>query len=272
MHKMITRLTSFAAAAAVAFTVIGSAPAPAAAATDLTVGQAEQEVVRLLNLNRTKKGLVPLRVDTRLMAIARARSKDMARKNYFSHVSPSGVDVFDMLNASTVKWYAAGEIIAWNSWPTLALSAQVANYGWMNSTGHRNIILSSSYNYFGVGLAVAASGKKYWTAVFIKGPDRTGAWVKAASPKVTTGTTASNRRVTFSWSGGDVRLPVLTAGFRSFQVQRRRNDGSWTTIWTSTSTKTYSTTVGLGNKLDLRIRGRDKAGNWGAWRLVKVAL
>jgi len=255
----------------IAVTVFGSVPAPASAA-DLTVSQAEQEAVRLLNLDRTKRGLVPLRVDSRLMAIARARSSDMAAKRYFGHTSPSGVDVFDMLNASTVKWYSAGEIIAWNSWPTLALSAHVANDGWMNSTGHRNIILSSSNNYFGVGVAVGASGKKYWTAVFIKGPDRTGAWVRQAAPTVRAGTTTTTRRVTFNWNGGDVRLPVLTSGFRSYQVQRRVNDGSWVTVWSTTTGTSYSPTVRLGDKLEIRVRARDRAGNWGAWRLQKVDL
>jgi uncharacterized protein YkwD len=271
MPQQVSRLATFALAATIAVTVFGSAPAPASAA-DLTVSQAEREVVRLLNVERTKRDLVPLRVDSRLMTIARARSLDMAAKGYFSHTSPTGVDVFDMLNASTVTWYSAGEIIAWNSWPTLALSAQVANSGWMNSTGHRNVILSSSNNYFGVGLAVAASGRKYWTGVFIKGPDRTGAWVRQSAPTVRAGSTATTRQVTFKWNGDDVRLPVLTSGFRSYQVQRRDNDASWVTVWSTTTGTTYSPTVRLGEKLELRVRARDRAGNWGAWRLEKVDL
>jgi uncharacterized protein YkwD len=272
MPQLLTRLTSIAMAAAVAITVLGSTPAPAAAATDLTVTEAEQAMVAQLNANRKAKGLTALRVDPRVSAIARARSKDMATKGYFSHTSPSGVDVFDLLNRDGIKWYGAGEIIAWNSWPTLELSVKVANHGWMNSSGHRNIIMSGSYNYFGIGLAVSSSGKKYWTGVFIKGPDRTGAWVKQSAPTVATATEPSNRVVSFAWSGNDIRLPVLTSGFAAYQVQRRLNGGTWTNVWTSTSARAYSLKLALGSKVELRVRARDKAGNWGSWRLQAVSI
>src|SRR5262245_29106292 len=70
-------------------------PSAAAAATvPWTVSQAEQEMVKLLNADRTSAGLVPVQVDSRLMAIARARSTDMATKHYFSHTQPDGRNVF----------------------------------------------------------------------------------------------------------------------------------------------------------------------------------
>ena len=56
-------------------------------------------MVDLLNADRTAAGLVPVRVDARLMAIARARSVDMATKHYFSHTQPDGRNVFDILTA-----------------------------------------------------------------------------------------------------------------------------------------------------------------------------
>merc|ERR1712157_699608 len=37
---------------------------------------------------------------------------------------------------------------------------------WMNSSGHRANILSSSSKYFGLGLAYSASNTPYWTQVF----------------------------------------------------------------------------------------------------------
>ena len=41
----------------------------------------------------------------------------------------------------------------------------------MNSSGHKAIVMSTTMNYIGVGLAIDASnGKKIWTAVYIKGP------------------------------------------------------------------------------------------------------
>ena len=54
------------------------------------------------------------------MAIARARSADMAAKDYFSHTQPDGRNIFDILGAQRIAWYAAGENIAWNKYSTSA--------------------------------------------------------------------------------------------------------------------------------------------------------
>ena len=251
-----------------------AAPAGAAAATDpWTIDQAEQAMVDLLNQDRTAAGLVPVQVDTRLMAIARARSVDMATKHYFSHTQPDGRNVFDILNAQGIAWYGAGEIIAWNNYPTLELSAPNANSQWMNSSGHKAIVLSTTLNYVGVGLAIEAStGKKYWTAVYIKGPDRTGATSTTYTPKVASGTTTATRRVTVGWSGADVKLQVLTSGFHSWQVQRRTDNGPWSIVWTSTTQSSLSLDLAGGHTYQFRTAARDKAGNWGAWSTTTLRL
>ncbi|MET1232314.1 MAG: CAP domain-containing protein, partial [Candidatus Limnocylindrales bacterium] len=149
---------------------------PVAGATDdLTVEQAEAKVVSLLNAQRTNVGRVVLRVDPRLSAIARGRSEDMASKGYFSHQQPDGDWAWDLMTAAGIRWFGAGEILAWNTWGTLADSATSASRQWHDSPGHYAMLTSADYNYFGVGLAVDGSGKKLWTVVFMKGPDRTGA-------------------------------------------------------------------------------------------------
>ena len=271
MSTVLRRLLPVAFALLLAVPVGGATPGPVAAA-DLTLAGAEKEMVRLLNVERTKKGLVALQVDSRLTTIARARSVDMATKHYFSHTQPDGRNVFDLLNAAKVVWYGAGEIIAWNNWPTLADSAVQAKNGWMGSTGHRNIVLSTSYNYVGIGLAVeAGTGKKLWTGVFIKGPDRTGGWVsykavaETASDLTSTATTSAYRYVTVSWSGGDIRLVVLTAGFKRYQIQVRTDLGEWK--WFSTGTTSTSRTIRLwkGHNYTVRVRACDKADNCGYW-------
>jgi uncharacterized protein YkwD len=248
-------------------------PASAAAADAMTVPQAELRMVDVLNADRAKAGLVPLRVDTRLMTIARNRSNDMSAKNYFSHTQPDGRDIFDLIAAAKITWYGAGEIIAWNNYPTLETSIQAANTGWLNSSGHRPLIMSASYNYVGVGLALqAGTGKKYWTAVFLKGPDRTGARATTATPTVTSGATATTKKVTVTWSGADVPLQVLTSGFHSYQVQRRTDGGAWGTVWSSTTNRSMTLQLATSHTYEFRVAARDKAGNWGAWSTVKAAL
>ena len=250
------------------------APAGASAATDdLTVTQAELAMVDALNVDRTTRGLVPVRIDTRLMAIARARSVDMVTKHYFSHTQPDGRNVFNILTANKITWYNAGEIIAWNNYPTLETSVAAANNQWLNSPGHKAIIVSTSFNYVGVGLALDAStGKKMWTAVYMKGPDRTGARATTAKPTLAAGGTAGTKRVTVSWTGADVKLQVLTSGFHSYQVQRRVAGGTWATVWSSTTATSLSLDLAGGRTYEFRVAARDKAGNWGAWSAASVTL
>jgi uncharacterized protein YkwD len=250
------------------------APASAAAATEeLTISGAEQAMVNALNADRTAVGLVPVRVDSRLMAIARARSTDMATKHYFSHTQPDGRNAFDLLTAAHITWYNAGEIIAWNNYPTLESSVGAANTQWLGSPSHKAIMVSTSYNYVGVGLAIEAStGKKLWTAVYIKGPDRTGALATASAPSIAAGTTTGTKKVSVSWTGADVKLQVLTSGFYAYRVERRADGGAWTTVWSLTTNRSMTLNLAAGHTYEFRVSARDKAGNWGAWSIVKAAL
>jgi uncharacterized protein YkwD len=250
-----------------------AAPAPVAAAETMTISQAESAMVAALNSDRKAVGLVALQIDSRLMNIARARSVDMATKDYFSHTQPDGRNVFNLITAAKITWYNAGEIIAWNNYPTLATSFEAANSQWLNSPGHKKLIVSTTFNYVGVGLAVqAGTGKKYWTAVFIKGPDRTGARATTAAPSITSGTTTTTKKVSVSWSGADVPLQVLTSGFHSYKVQRRVDGGAWTTVWSSTTARSMTLQVAVNHTYEFRVAARDKAGNWGAWSTVRASL
>jgi uncharacterized protein YkwD len=248
-------------------------PSTAAAATGMTISQAEQAMVDALNADRTSRGLVPVRVDPRLMSVARARSVDMVTKNYFSHTQPDGRTVFSILSAQKITWYGAGEIIAWNNYPTLETSVAAGNQQWLNSPGHKAIVVSTSYNYVGVGLAVdSATGKKMWTAVYMKGPDRTGAKATTAKPTIAAGSSATTRRVTVSWTGADVPLQVLTSGFQAYKVERRVDGGAWATVWSSTTVKSLTLLLPGSHTYEFRVAARDKAGNWGAWSAASVQL
>lgn len=252
------------------------APAPASATTTLPtaaeISAAENAMVNAINADRTAVGLVPVRADARLMAIARARSADMVAKNYFSHTQPDGRNLFDILTADHITWYNAGEIIAWNNYP-MDSTVSAANRQWMGSAPHKAIIVSTDLNYVGVGLAVdPATGKKVWTADFIKGPDRSGARASLATPSIGAGTTSSTRRAYVSWSGSDLRLQVLTAGLRSFRVERRIDGGTWIVIWSSTTLRAATFTVGVGHKTDFRVYAIDNRGNIGAGVVRTVDL
>ena len=269
MSLALRRLTAASFALLVAAGAVGSTPG-AAAAADLTISGAEAEVVRLLNAERAMAGLVPVRLDSRLTTIARARSVDMATKGYFSHVQPDGRSVFDFVREAGITWYGAGEIIAWNTWPTIADSAVAARDGWMNSDGHRKIVMSTDYNYVGIGLAIDATGKKLWTGVFLKGPDRTGGYAKVSAQTSTAATTTSYRNATIKWSGSDIRLVVLTSGFKHYQTQMRTDGALWRTLSTATTTTSKSFRAWAGHTYDVRVRTCDNAGNCGSWAQTTV--
>ncbi|OPJ56429.1 SafA/ExsA family spore coat assembly protein [Alkalithermobacter paradoxus] len=123
----------------------------------------EQEVIRLVNIERSKHNLPPLSHNWELSRVARYKSQDMIDKNYFSHTSPTYGSPFDMIKSFGIKFSAAGENIAYGQ-----RSAQAVVNAWMGSEGHRRNILSSNFTQIGVGYAVNKSGVPYWTQMFIR--------------------------------------------------------------------------------------------------------
>ena len=120
----------------------------------------ESEVVRLVNEERTKRGLSALSEDWELSRIARFKSQDMKDNGYFSHTSPVYGSPFEMIKNFGISYKSAGENIAkGQSTPQAVVTA------WMNSSGHRANILNSSYNKIGVGYV---AGGNYWTQMFIR--------------------------------------------------------------------------------------------------------
>jgi uncharacterized YkwD family protein len=129
--------------------------------SDADVLPIEKEVVRLVNVERTKQGLKPLALDSKLSSIARKKSQDMKDKNYFSHQSPTYGSPFDMLKQFGVSYRTAGENIA-AGYP----SAQAVVTGWMNSSGHRANILNPAYTKIGVGYVAGGNYGNFWTQLF----------------------------------------------------------------------------------------------------------
>ncbi|ABN51538.1 MAG TPA: LysM peptidoglycan-binding domain-containing protein [Hungateiclostridium thermocellum] len=123
----------------------------------------ENEVIRLVNVERAKKGLPALKANWQLSRVARYKSEDMANKGYFSHTSPTYGSPFKMMEDFGIKFTAAGENIAMGQ-----QTARDVMNAWMNSPGHRNNILSPSFTKIGVGLAKGPNGRLYWTQMFIK--------------------------------------------------------------------------------------------------------
>lgn len=123
----------------------------------------ENEVIRLVNAERSKRGLQTLTANWEVSRVARYKSQDMANKGYFSHTSPTYGSPFAMMESFGIKYSAAGENIAKGQ-----RTPQEVMNAWMNSPGHRSNILSPSYTQIGVGVAKDSAGRYYWTQMFIK--------------------------------------------------------------------------------------------------------
>ncbi|TFB13396.1 hypothetical protein E3U55_16105 [Filobacillus milosensis] len=128
---------------------------------DNQVHSFERRVHELVNEERAKEGLEPLEFSVDVSHVARAKSQDMAKNNYFSHESPTYGSPFEMMTEFGVHYWSAGENIAMGQ----RTPEQVMD-GWMNSDGHRANILQEKFTHIGVGL-VQDNGTYYWTQMFI---------------------------------------------------------------------------------------------------------
>lgn len=126
-----------------------------------SVNSMEKQVASLTNSKRKAAGLGNLTLDSQLSKLARMKAEDMAKKGYFSHTSPTYGSAFDMMKKYGVSYRTAGENIAKGQ-----KTPEAVMNGWMNSSGHRANILSSTYTHIGVGYAKDSKGNTYWVQIF----------------------------------------------------------------------------------------------------------
>ncbi len=122
----------------------------------------QKRVVELVNAERAKNGLKPLKMNAQVNKTATLKSQDMAKLGYFDHNSPTYGSPFDMMKKYGISYRTAGENIAMGQ-----TTPEQVMKGWMNSPGHRANILKSSFTEIGVGVAKNSSGRLYWTQQFI---------------------------------------------------------------------------------------------------------
>lgn len=115
------------------------------------------------NLQRKSNGSLPaLTVNAQLTAAAKAKAQDMFAKQYFEHVSPSGVDPGNLVKANGYEYIITGENLILGNFKDEQEVVQL----WMNSPGHRANILNSRFTEIGVALVKGAyKGDTVWIGV-----------------------------------------------------------------------------------------------------------
>lgn len=120
-------------------------------------GAAAFEMLDLINAERARAGDAPLRLSDALDAIARARSRDMTDRHYFSHEIPGVGTVFAILDHDGIGYRMAGENIALNNdaaFYGMVETIRRTNDDLMNSPEHRANILEPAYSEVGLGIAL----------------------------------------------------------------------------------------------------------------------
>lgn len=138
------------------------AAAPSAAQVCPT--DVEVEVVDRINDERAGVGLPPLDLDVRLVAAARYHSQDMSDNRFFSHTGSDGSPFSQRILDEGYPSPGGETIGAGQRTPASIVQ------GWMNSPGHRAILLGS-YRHVGVGHATGGIYGNYWTADFGRASD-----------------------------------------------------------------------------------------------------
>jgi uncharacterized YkwD family protein len=142
-------------------TTPGQGQTPVTSTTTQGLTADEKQMLDLVNQERAKQGIAPLKINMELQKVARLKAKDMIEKNYFSHQSPTYGSPFDMMNRFGISYRTAGENIAGNS------SVQGAHTSLMNSDGHRRNILNPSFKEVGIGIVDGGPYGKMFVQMFI---------------------------------------------------------------------------------------------------------
>lgn len=121
----------------------------------------EQQMIALVNRERTSRGLPALAYEAKLEPLGRSHSADMFKRGYFSHYSPENQNVADRARQYQVDYSIIGENLAY------APSLELAHNGLMNSPGHRANILSPDYQKIAIGIMDGGAYGLMVTQVFL---------------------------------------------------------------------------------------------------------
>lgn len=121
------------------------------------------KVVEIVNSERRERGLRALVMNETLTEAALERACEI--RSRFSHTRPSGKPWNTILQKYHVSWRNCGENIAKGN---AKRNPQGIMNLWMNSSGHRQNILSPKYTQIGVGVCRKNDGNLYWVQIFIR--------------------------------------------------------------------------------------------------------
>ena len=148
---------SLAAAPASSIEVLGTSSTQEQASTAVSskpqavLNDYENAVAALINNYRTSSGLNAIAYEPTLTYIAKLRSADLMDRGYFSHYTPEGTTVFDLMKANGITAKIRGENLG-QAMPAGIGSPEAFLGAWQNSPSHNANMLRAGYKYIGVGM------------------------------------------------------------------------------------------------------------------------
>lgn len=109
-------------------------------------GNAEN-IFNLINKSRYEYGLPPFIYNEKLALSAEEKAQDMEEKQYFEHISPEGLQPWFFAEKNDYKYKNFGENLAEGFF-----SAETVHESFMNSSGHRDNILSEEFEEVGIAI------------------------------------------------------------------------------------------------------------------------
>jgi uncharacterized protein YkwD len=138
----------FACSVVVCCLILPARPASAVAA-GARLDSTERKVIRLVNQIRARHGLRRLKVSPALAKAAGVHSGDMVSRDFFSHASSDGTSMTTRVRRYTgARWVGENLAIVTRRH---RVSARRVVLMWMNSPGHRKVLLARSSRRIGVG-------------------------------------------------------------------------------------------------------------------------
>jgi len=116
--------------------------------------QTSKNLLKIHNSERHARSVSPLELDDTLCSYAQKHAEKMAYRGQLTHSSMSDLSVL-------AKTGSVAENIAWGQTTEEEVVAS-----WMNSTGHKQNIMSPRFKKVGFGAKEDARGRIYWCAVF----------------------------------------------------------------------------------------------------------
>ncbi|MEX0877281.1 MAG: CAP domain-containing protein [Candidatus Spechtbacterales bacterium] len=119
-------------------------------------------IIEWTNRQRIGEGLPPFAESEKLSAAAALKAQDMLDRQYFAHEAPTGEGVGDLAKVVGYEYIVIGENLALGNF----INDEALVQAWMDSPGHRENIVKSSYTQIGVGLSRGEfEGNEVWVAV-----------------------------------------------------------------------------------------------------------